>query len=460
MKKIKSYFDSRKSLLYLIISMSLPAIAEMALNTMLGVSDTIMISRMIGKEALASAGFANQIVFTMIFIFSAFNTGAVALISRSFGERNFKKLLEIAEQNVTLNFLIGLLILIFSFVFSSRIFTIFDTSQEIYLDTLKYFNIILIGFVPMFLCFAFAAILRGAGDTMTPMVITGIANIINIAANYVLILGVGPFPRLGIAGAAWATSGSRILALLMYVYVLYYKKTSIRLKFKLFFKREIIKPLWKISLPGGVEQALMQLSFLAMAVIVSQLDTISEASFRILIQIESLSFMPAVGLSIATATLVGKSLGEKDISQASGIGYLSGFIGIFWALFIGSIFILFPSGILGLFSNDQLIILTGVPVMLFLGLNQVGLNLNIIMSGALRGAGDTRSVMINTVARLWILFVPLSYLFVITLNAGLRGIWYAEMISFLFFGTQLLMRFQSKKWTLTEIEEPQGLETA
>lgn len=452
MRKIRQYIISRKSILLLIITMSLPAIGEMALNTMLGVSDTIMISRFIGKEALSSVGFANQIVFTLIFIFSAFNTGAVALISRSYGEKNYNRLKEIAQQNVSLNLLIGLVILVFSFVFNRQIFSIFDVSREIYLDTLKYFNIIIVGFVPMFLCFSFAAILRGSGDTMTPMVITGIANIINIIGNYVLILGVGPFPEMGIAGAAWATSGSRILALLIYLYVLYIKNSPIQLKFKMFFKKDILKPLWTISLPGGIEQLLMQLSFLAMAIVISQLDTVSEAAFRILIQIESLSFMPAVGMSIATATLVGKSLGEKNVDKASEVGFLSSGIGLLWAVFIGAVFIIFPAGILGLFTKDQLLIQEGIAAMFIIGLNQLGLNFHIVMSGALRGAGDTKAVLIINSLRLWVVFVPLTYLFVLPLGLGIAGIWYAEIISFAIFGTQLFVRFRSRKWADVQFE--------
>lgn len=446
MKIIKEYLGQRKALLIMIITMSIPAIMEMALNTMLGVADTIMISRFIGKEALASVGFANQIVFSLIFIFSAFNTGAVALISRAFGEKNYKRLKDIATQNITLNLIIGIVILFIGFLLNDKIFRIFDVSENVYKDTVSYFKIIMIGFVPMFLCFSFAANLRGAGNTMTPMIITGIANVINIFGNYFLILGVGPFPMLGIEGAAWATSGSRILALLIYIYVLYFRKSDLRLHPRFIFSKDIIKPLWKISLPGAVEQALMQTSFVVMGVIISQLDTVAEATFRILIQIESLSFMPAVGMSIATATLVGKSLGEKDKDKAVEVGYLSTGIGILWAILIGAMFIIFPTPILAIFSKDISVINTGVPVMLFMGINQIGLNFVIIISGALRGAGDTRYIMINTLFRLWIIFVPGSYLFVNILNLGITGVWLAEILSFIIFGSMLLKRYHSKKW--------------
>ena len=453
MEKITSLIRRRKPLLLLIVTMSLPAIGEMALNTMLGVCDTIMISRFIGKEALAAVGFANQIVFTLIFVFSSFNTGAVALISRSLGEENYEKLKRYAQQNVNLNLVIGLVTLILSLVFSRSLFRIFETTEEIYRDSLTYFLIILAGFVPMFLCFSFAAILRGSGDTVTPMAITGLANVVNIIGNYVLILGIGPFPAMGIAGAAWSTSGSRMLALLLYVLVLYARKGRLRLKFRLFFEGRTIRPLWRLSLPGAVEQTLMQLSFLTLSVIVSQLDTISEAAFRILIQIESLSFMPAIGLSIATATLVGKALGERDPDKAMETGILSAGIGLVWALFIGTVFILFPGAILGLFSTEQIIIATGTAAMLVLGLNQIGLTFAIIMGGVLRGAGDTRTVMINTTLRLWLIFIPLSYLFVIHMNRGLAGVWFAEIASFAVFGSLLLVRFFGRKWTGITVEE-------
>lgn len=430
----------------MIITMSLPAIMEMGLNTMLGVSDTIMISRFIGKEALASVGFANQIVFTLIFIFSAFNTGAVALISRAFGEKNIIKLKNIATQNVTLNLFIGVIIMGVGFLFNDSVFKIFDVSEQVYNDSVSYFNIIMIGFLPMFLSFSFAATLRGTGNTLTPMIITGVSNVINIFGNYVLILGIGPFPELGIEGAAWATSGSRYIALFLYIFVIYIKKSNLQLKLRFVFEKDIIKPLWDISLPGAIEQALMQFSFVALGVIISKLDTVAEATFRILIQIESLSFMPAVGMSIATATLVGKSLGEKDPDKAVEVGYLSTGLGILWGVIMGALFILLPAPILGIFSKESIVINTGVPTMLFMGINQMGLNYVIIISGALRGAGDTKTVMINTILRLWVIFVPFSYLFIYKMNLGIKGVWYAEILSFIIFATMLFTRFRSRKW--------------
>jgi len=440
------FLKEKKALYLAILSLSLPAIIEMSLNTMLGVSDTIMLGRLINSDAIASVGFSNQIIFTLIFTFSAFNTGAVAMISRAYGEKNYSKLKRISEQNVILNLIIGTLIFILSIATSKIIFNIYDVEPHILKNSILYFRIVLFGLIPMFLSFSFAAILRGSGNTKTPMYVTGFVNVFNIVFNFLLITGFGPFPKLGIAGAAWATTFSRIISMIIYIYLLYVKDSSIKLKFELFFDQKIIKPLYSVSWPGAIEQGLMQLSFVVIGVIVSQLTTKSESLFRILIQIESLSFMPAVGISIAAATLVGKAIGEKDIDKATETGHASSILGVLWGICIGITFLFFPREFLQFFTIEEAILTIGVPVMPFLAFNQPGLNFMIIMGGALRGTGDTKKLMVLTISRLWLLFVPLSYVFIILLGKGVSGLWYGEIISIIVFAALIYNRFRSRKW--------------
>lgn len=451
MKKHIEKVVSKKALIMAILAMAAPAIIEMGLNTILGVADMIMIGQLIGSGAIASVGFSNQIMYFLIFTFSAFNTGAVAMISRAYGEKNLDKMKRVAEQNVVLNLVIGICVTGLAFVFRIQIFAIYDIEPEVLAGALAYFNYIIVGFVPMFLSFAFASILRGSGDTKTPMWITGFANLINVIGNYVLITGWWIFPELGIAGAAVSTSLSRTVATLMYLYVLYVKPSDIKLKIKWIFDKHLLGPLFRISLPGGLEQFFMQLSFLVVGVFIAQLDTNSEALFRILIQIESLSFMPAVGISIAVATLVGKSLGEKDIDKASEVGKTASTLGILWGIFVGIVFVVVPLPLLYAFTTDQTVIALGVPVMIFMAFNQPGLNYMIVMGGALRGAGDTYKLMIYTMVRLWGLFVPLSYLFILTLNQGVAGLWQAEIVSILATALIIFKRFHSKEWALLNL---------
>lgn len=438
---------AQKALILSILTMALPAIIEMALNTLLGVADTIMISRLINQSALAAAGFANSIMFTLIFVFTSFNTGATALVSRSFGEKNFEKLNRIGSQTVLLNGLIGLIIMLLSLKFSSQIFLIFDTTKEVSLMIDSYFSIIAYGMLAMFLSFSFASILRGAGDTITPMAVTGFANILNIIGNYVLIRGIWIFPEMGIRGAALSTTLSRLIAVLIYIYICFFRHKRVKIRVSLMkFQADILKPLVRISLPGAIEQGLMQISFLAIGVFISKLETASEAAFRILINIESISFMPAVGISIAAATLVGKSLGEKDKEHAKNIGQVSFTLAIVWGMFVGTLFFIFKVPILKIFTTDSQVIKAAITSMTLIAVNQPLLNFMIAISGGLRGAGDTKIVMYITILRLWIIFVPLSYVFINIYSYGVSGLWIAEILSFVIFDYVIYKRFVSGKW--------------
>jgi len=300
----------------------------------------------------------------------------------------------------------------------------------------------------MFISFAMAASLRGAGDTKTPMYITGSANILNIFGNYVLMTGFWIFPELGIAGAALSTTISRLLASIAYIFVVFNVKNKMKLKMKnLKLTKKILKPLWRFSYSAGLEQLSMQAAFFLNGIIISMLATTSEAAFRILINIESISFMPAIGTGIATATLVGKHLGERNPEESLKTGFTAASIGIFWGLFMGIIFMLFPEPIIRIFTTDTEVIDASIRTLRIAGFNQAPLAFMIIMAGALRGTGDTKGVMIITAMRLWLVFVPLTYLFTIYLNQGVAGVWYAEITSFVIFSIVIYKRFYAMEWT-------------
>lgn len=452
MGRVKRYLEDNSALAKSLLKLSLPAIGEMSLNTLVGVMDTLMISYLVGSAALSAVGFANQVIFTLIFIFSAFNTGATALVSRYYGEQNFEKLRSVAGQGLTINIIIGFVVTVGAYYFRGPIFGIYEVSKDVFDLMMVYFIIVLVGMVPMFIAFSGAAILRGVGDTMAPMKITAFANILNIIGNYVLIVGWGPFPQMGVAGAAWSTTFSRIVAALLYIYILFYKEGHGKIEgADLHLTKDTVKPLWKISYPGAIEQALMQTSFLALGVIISKLDTVAEAAFRVLSNIESLSFMPAVGMAIASATLTGKSLGEKNEQNAMATGYISGGMSIVWGLIMGVVFIAFPRAILGIFTPEVAIVEAGVAALMVAGVNNAFLNFNIVMGGVLRGAGDTRTVMLFTVFRLWGIFLPLSYFLILKWDQGVMGLWQAELISFLIFSSLIFKRFKGRKWMKIEL---------
>ncbi len=441
------YFLDRKTLIRSIFIIAAPAILEMALNTMLMVADTLMVSKMVGNEALSAVGIVNSIFFLLIFVFSSFNTGAIALLSRSYGEKDMNKVDQYAGNNLSLNLAIGAMITLAAIITRDFLFMPYDITPEVLANAKSYYSILVVGMMFQFGSFAFASMSRGVEDTRSPMYITGFVNIFNILFNYLLIKGVGVFPEWGLQGAAVATTMARIVAFFLYLALFTSGKHKIKLKkATLKIKSSVVGSLWRISWPGAIEQLLMQTSFLFMGIIVSMLDTSSEALFRILISIESTSFMPAVGISIATATLVGKSLGEKDIEKAADTGYLATAMGTLWGMIAAIVFWFFPEFILSLFTDEASLFEAGILVFKVMAINQLFLTAYIVLSGALRGAGDTNAIMRLTSMRLWLVFVPMAFVLIRFFNMGVEAIWYAEITSFVIFLSFLFIRFHSRHW--------------
>jgi putative MATE family efflux protein len=424
----------------------------MSFDTLLGIADTLMISWMIGSAALSAAGFVNQIIYTLIFVFTSFNTGGTALIARSLGENNFGKLNKAASEVAFLNLVIGALVASTLYFFKDSIFSIFHTTEEVNQYINLYFKWIGLSILPMFLTFSFAAILRGSGNTRTPMKVTLIANLFNIVANYILIQGLMGFPALGIEGAAIATFAARCLSVGIYVCLLFDVRRTVHLKIRQMLpSRALFKPLFKISFPGAVEQLLIQGSFIAVNVIISSLDTTSEAAYRILINLESISYMPAVGIAIAAATLTGKSLGEEDPEAAFAIGRKATMLGLYWGLFMGAMFLGFLKLWPRAFTNDFNVIQVILPVLVLSALLQPFLNALLVMSGVLRGSGDTRTVMRLSFLRVWVINVPLAYILIRWMHFDLKGAWYAELVSYTLFSAIMYYKLVQKKWTEIKI---------
>lgn len=430
-----------------IFLLALPAMMEMSLNTLVGMADTIMISRFIGKEALAAVGFANQIIFTLIFVFSAFNAGATAMVSRSYGAGNKKRMNKIMNENLSLNIILGIIVTIFTFFFAEIILNVFDITETVKNYGTTYLKYIAVGQLFMFISFAAAASLRGAGDTKTPMYITGAANLLNIIGNYVLITGFGIFPELGIAGAAISTAFARFTAAALYLALFISNRGILKLHPSwMKITAKIVKPLMNLSYAAGLEQLFMQLAFFVNGIFISKLDTTAEASFRILLNIESLSFMPAIGIAIAATTLVGKHLGEKNEMESLKSGLTAAVMGTALGSALALIYFFFPVYALRIFSSESQVINYSVSVLKIVALNQAFLAFVVIIVGALRGAGDTKGALYITVIRLWLLFIPLSYYFIVVLNYGVAGVWIAEIISLFLVALIAVKRFIKMEW--------------
>ena len=203
--------EERFLILKKILNLAIPSMIEMLLTTLVGIADTIMIGKYLEAAGISAMSLANQIIFPIIFIFSAFNAGTTAIVARHIGAKEYDEANEGAGQSLILNTLLGIVLVIFMVIFHTKFIKIFPAKDSVINLGIDYLRIVLFSQLFMLITFSISSALRGAGDTKTPMYVNGAVNLLNILGNWLLIYGIWIFPRMGIAGAALSTTLSRAI---------------------------------------------------------------------------------------------------------------------------------------------------------------------------------------------------------------------------------------------------------
>jgi putative MATE family efflux protein len=293
--------------------------------------------------------------------------------------------------------------------------------------------------------------MRGAGDTKTPMVITGGVNILNIILNTVLIFGV-PFlhiPALGVVGSAIAVTISRIVGVTVRVLVLYnYKglKLNLSLKDDYSLWPEMIKRIVNIGIPGFIEQAVMQGGFLVLQIIIVPLGTVAMAAYQIGLNINALAFFPIFGFAIANTTLVGQSLGEGNHQKAETYSREGMKITMIVGFVIGIFMIIFSKYLAALYTSDSLVMKQSIGIVCTFGLIEPLLAILNLCSATLKAAGDIKYVMITSFVGLWAFRVALSFALMHIFSIGLTAVMVGIFFDFCSRSIMYLIRVNNGKW--------------
>jgi putative MATE family efflux protein len=296
---------------------------------------------------------------------------------------------------------------------------------------------------------AVTAALRGAGETRIPMIYNVGANLFNVFGNYVLIYGKLGFPALGVTGAAISTDIARILACLAGLYVLFFsRKTKLALTAKGDYRPDfdIIKQVFKIGMPAAAEQFVLQSGLILFARTVSGLGTATYAAHQIGLNINGLTFSPSQAFGVAATTMVGQSLGANDIKKADECANLIHKMGMAVACFIGLMFIFFSHPIARLYTNDLTVAAMAGTVLKIMALAQPGQSTQLVLAGALRGAGDTMYPLYASALGIWVFRVVMAYIFVNIFGWGLIGAWVAMVLDQYTRSAIVYTRYRSGKW--------------
>ncbi|MCP4266356.1 MAG: MATE family efflux transporter, partial [Candidatus Brocadiaceae bacterium] len=282
---------TKKNLNKNIIRLALPVALENVLHMAVFIVDLIMVGRL-GTVPVAAVGLAGALGFIIAMIFTALNVGTTALVARSFGAKQKDEARKVAGQSMLITLVFGLIVSPFIFYFADNILVLMSAEENVVSLGSQYLKIVLSFFIFRLIILAGTSIFRGAGDTKTPMLITLVMNCVNILFNWLLIFGIWIFPRMEVAGAAWATSIAYTIGAALIIYRLSSRKSilTLRLKHIVDVNISVIKRILRISLPATLDASLTQMGYLFFIKIVAMLGTVSLAAHQIAIRIEALSF--------------------------------------------------------------------------------------------------------------------------------------------------------------------------
>ncbi len=413
-----------------VLSLAWPVIGENLLETLLGIVDTLLVAGL-GAAALAGVGTGLQVMFFLLAALAALSIGSSVLVAQAVGGQDFQRASVLARQSLLWSVLLSVPLAVLGLLFSGPIVSLFGVEPEVARIATQYLQVSMGTVVVLVVLFIGGGVLRGAGDSRTPMVVTLIANIVNVWLAYGLIYGRLGLPALGAVGSAWGTFLARALAMLLLLVVLWRGRRGVaigRSAGRWLPDFGVASRILRLGVPAAVEQLLISAAFFALTVIVARLGTDVLAAQRISFTALSFSFLPGIGFAIAATALVGQSVGARRMVEGAAAARVATWWAVLWMGAIAVLLILFADPIMGAFTDDPTVAHIGAAGLRMVALSQPFWAILFVQSGATRGAGDTRFPLLVTGGGVW-LSVVLAYALLEVVGGGLVSVWGAFLLT-------------------------------
>lgn len=425
-KKAKMLEDEREKIGKQVISLAIPVLLENLFQLVFSFIDMIFVG-FLGATALAAVGLGVQVINVILAIIASLTTGTMVTIAYNVGAKRYFETVKYLENSLIIGFYLSIFISIFGLFGIDKLLISLGAQGELLKEASSYLKYILI---PSFLIVYMSVIssaLRGVGDTKTPLYISVISNSINIILDYVLVFGKMGFPKMGVSGAALATSISRIFGVIFLFWVIYKRNDFMKYKirYNLSVDREKSYHILRIGIPTSIEQLLFNLGALLYATIVLSLGTKVYAAHRIALNVESLSFQPGFAFGVAATALVGQYKGACEDEKALLASLEAWKKAVIFMGSVGIILFVFPEYLVKIFTRDVEVIRYASSVLKIIAIIQPLLATANVMSGSLRGSGFSKIPMIISGTGMWFIRLPLASLLGVKLGLGLIGAWIA-----------------------------------
>jgi putative MATE family efflux protein len=406
--------------------------------------DSIIVGHFLGKEALAAVGASFPVIFVLISLVMGVSIGVNIVISQFFGARNFEKVLLSIDTMFIFIFVASIIITSAGIGFSNAVFTVLKLPEEVMPMAISYFNIYVAGMLMVFGFNEITAVLRGLGDSRTPLYLLIISTLLNIGLDLLFVLAFG----WGVDGVAYATvisQGFTFIAAAWYLNrvhpLIHFKITTFR------FDKEVFIQSLRIGLPTGLQQTFVALGMMALIRIVNDFGTDAIAAYTVATRIDSFASLPAMNFSAALSTFVGQNIGANRTDRVKA-GYRATFLmSSTFSIIVTLAALFFGREMMGWFTPDKTVIEIGYSYLVIAGSFYIVFSSMFVTHGLLRGAGDTFVPMLFTLFSLWILRIPISYM-LSRPSVGLNeiGIWWGIPIAWCFgFGASWIY-YKTGRW--------------
>lgn len=429
-----------------IFLLAIPMVLELVLESVFAVVDIFFVSKL-GADAVATVGITESLLTIVYSLAVGLATATTAMVARRIGEKKTEAASTAAVQAILTGIAISLFISIPGIIFSKDILRLMGASGHIISSYSGYTTIMLGANVVIMLLFIINAVFRSSGDAAVSMRVLWLANGINIILDPCLIFGLGPFPELGVVGAAIATNIGRGSAILYQFYLLFRGKKRVQIKrahLKINF--QVIKTLIRLAL-GGIGQSLIATSsWIGMVRIVSMFGSTVLAGYTIAIRIIMFSLLPAWGISNAAGTLVGQNLGAEKPDRAERSAWLTGIINVVFMGAIGLFLIAIPGPLIQLFIQTPEVVKSGIICLRWLGYGYAAYGLGMVVVHSLNGAGDTATPTYINFFCFWLFEIPLAYILALPLGLEEKGVYIAILAAETSMTLAAVIIFRKGKW--------------
>lgn len=431
--------------------LAVPMVLEMIMESVFAVVDIFFVSKL-GADAIATVGITESMLTIVYAIAFGLSMATTAMVSRRIGEKQKSRASHIAFQAILTGFCISLFIALPGIFLARNLLSLMGANQVIVEKMSGYTTLMFASNVVIMQLFIINAIFRSAGDAAVSMRVLWLANLINLVLDPLLIFGIGPFPGLGVMGAAVATTTGRGIGVLFQFFLLFHGKGRISLNLKhIRVDFRIIKQLLRLSIGGIGQNIIATSSWIGLMRIVSLFGSTVLASYTIAIRIVVFVLLPSWGLSNAAATLVGQNLGAEKPDRAEQAVWTAGKINMTLLGSIGLIFALFPGTFIRLFTLDPGIVSHGSTALRIVSCGFIFYGLGMVLMNAINGSGDTYTPTKLNFLCFWMIEIPLAYLLALYLKWAQNGVFYSIAIAESILCLMALWWFRQGKWKVTVV---------